>query len=154
MPKSKYTKALLNPIVKRSKAFSEVCRELGIKPNAGGHSYIANKIRELGIDTSHFIGNSWNLGRTFPHLQKTNDEFFVKNSGSNTHSVRVRLLKRGIKKKKCEVCGLKKWLNKPIPLEVHHINGDRTDNRLGNLQIICRNCHYFTPNYRIKNKRN
>ncbi len=38
-----------------------------------------------------------------------------------------------------------------MPLELDHINGDRDDNRLGNLRVICPNCHAQTPTYRGRN---
>ena len=43
-------------------------------------------------------------------------------------------------------------MNKPIALELHHINGIHSDNRFENLQILCPNCHAMTDNYRAKNK--
>ena len=58
-----------------------------------------------------------------------------------------KLLKEGIKEKKCERCGLTEWLGEEIPLELHHKNGNHYDNRLENLQILCPNCHTFTENY-------
>ena len=33
------------------------------------------------------------------------------------------------------------WNSKPIPLEVHHIDGNKTNNTLENLMIVCPNCH-------------
>ena len=33
------------------------------------------------------------------------------------------------------------WLGRPLPLDLHHVNGDGWDNRLENLQILCPNCH-------------
>ena len=42
-------------------------------------------------------------------------------------------------------------MNKPISLELHHINGIKDDLRIENLQILCPNCHAFTDNYRRKN---
>ena len=58
----------------------------------------------------------------------------------------------GLKENKCECCSLTEWNNKPINLELHHINGNNTDNRLDNLQILCPNCHYQTDNFKAKNK--
>ena len=49
---------------------------------------------------------------------------------------------------KCEICGLQKWNNQKIPLELHHINGNNKDNSLNNLQLLCPNCHALTDNYR------
>ena len=57
-----------------------------------------------------------------------------------------------MKEKKCECCGNTEWLGKPIPLELHHINGINSDNRIENLEILCPNCHSFTENYRGLNK--
>lgn len=54
---------------------------------------------------------------------------------------------------KCEICFNSSWLNKPINLEVHHIDGDNTNNELKNLQLLCPNCHSYTDNYGIKNKK-
>ena len=51
----------------------------------------------------------------------------------------------------CEECGLAVWNGRPIPLELDHVNGRYTDNRLENLRILCPNCHAQTPTYRAKN---
>ena len=50
---------------------------------------------------------------------------------------------------KCVECGLKdSWQNKPINLELDHINGIRSDNRLENLRFLCPNCHSQTKNFK------
>jgi predicted HNH restriction endonuclease len=55
---------------------------------------------------------------------------------------------------KCEKCGWGKenQYTHSVPLEVHHINGDCTNNREENLQLLCPNCHSLTENFGSRNK--
>lgn len=46
---------------------------------------------------------------------------------------------------------LSEWMGKPIPLELHHKDGNHYNNDLSNLEILCPNCHAQTDNYRGKN---
>ena len=48
-------------------------------------------------------------------------------------------------------CGLTTQLDQPIPTELHHKDGDSTNNELTNLELLCPNCHALTENYRGKN---
>jgi len=68
--------------------------------------------------------------------------------------LKKRLLNENIKTAKCENCNLVEWLNQPIPLELHHIDGNKYNNKLENLMLLCPNCHALTDNYRAKNIRN
>ena len=38
------------------------------------------------------------------------------------------------------------------PLHIDHVNGDWSDNRELNLQLLCPNCHALTPNYGVLNR--
>ena len=60
-----------------------------------------------------------------------------------------KLLKELLKLRpqQCECCKLTEWLNQPIKLEVHHIDGDNTNNVLENLQLLCPNCHSYTDSW-------
>ena len=63
------------------------------------------------------------------------------------------LFKFKIKERICEECGCdESWYNKPLVLELHHVNGQPRDNRLENLQILCPNCHSQTPTHRGRNR--
>ena len=52
----------------------------------------------------------------------------------------------------CEECGVKSWNGKELNMELHHIDGNRTNHLLENLQLLCLNCHSQTENFRAKNK--
>ena len=64
--------------------------------------------------------------------------------------LRKKLIEEGLKEEKCEVCKRTKWMGVKIPLELHHLDGNRFNNELTNLQIVCPNCHALTPNHSRK----
>jgi DNA-binding transcriptional ArsR family regulator len=64
-----------------------------------------------------------------------------------------RLLAEGLKEARCEQCGVSDWRGRPLPFDLHHVNGDPLDNRHANLQILCPNCHAQTPNFGVRNRR-
>jgi hypothetical protein len=55
--------------------------------------------------------------------------------------------------KQCECCKNTHWLNQEINLELHHKDGDKSNNELDNLELLCPNCHSYTENYGSKNIR-
>lgn len=52
---------------------------------------------------------------------------------------------------KCTICKITEWNNREIVLEIDHINGDNTDNRIENLRYLCPNCHSQTDTYKGRN---
>lgn len=70
-----------------------------------------------------------------------------------TNKLRKRLIDEGLKDFKCECCGLSTWMQKNIPLELDHMDGNCYNHKIENLRIICPNCHAQTETYRGKNKR-
>ena len=56
-------------------------------------------------------------------------------------ALRVMLIEAGIKKAECEICGLSEWMGMPVPLELHHKNGNHFDNSEDNVMILCPTCH-------------
>lgn len=56
-----------------------------------------------------------------------------------------------IRGRQCQCCKNTKWLGLPINLQVHHIDGNRRNNKLDNLQLLCLNCHSYTNNFGSKN---
>lgn len=52
---------------------------------------------------------------------------------------------------KCLHCGLSEWLDKPIKLELDHIDGNNRNNIRENVRLLCPNCHSLTENFRGRN---
>ena len=70
---------------------------------------------------------------------------------SSSNRLRKRLIDEGVKEAKCEVCGISTWMGSDVSLELHHMDGNRNNHLLKNLQIVCPNCHSQTHSYRGKN---
>lgn len=84
-----------------------------------------------------------------PHFEQMTHYTEYTENGRNisASALRVKLIKQGVKEKRCEICGLDSWMGKPIPLELHHIDENRFNNKIENLQILCSNCHMQKHNY-------
>ena len=96
---------------------------------------------EFGVDYSHFIGQRWNTNSNNPVYR---DKYASKLSEDKTlksANIRTKVINLGLKENKCEECGITEWRGKPITIQLHHINGDRSDNRVENLRMLCPNCH-------------
>jgi hypothetical protein len=152
----RYTKENLETIVSECNSIRQVLIKIGLKEAGGNYQNIKTRIEKFGIDTSHFHGQVWNKGKTWSKSKDISHKL-VKNSTYSSglplssFRLKIQLLKLGYMKAQCDICKLTTWLGNEIPLELHHINGDRFDNRIENLQLICPNCHTFTDNYRGKN---
>ncbi|MCQ2155632.1 MAG: HNH endonuclease [Bacteroidales bacterium] len=149
MKRVKYNIEDIRKAAEENLSIAGVLRQLGLRPVGGNYKTIKKLISENNIDISHFTGQGWNVGLAFkPQKAIENKDIFIENS-NYTCSWRLRERYKRLKHISfCESCGLSEWMEKPIPLEIHHINGVNTDNRLENLQLICPNCHALTKYYR------
>lgn len=141
--------------VKESKSLRGVIGMLGLKPTGGNYDQVKKYINEFNLQTNHFTGKAWNKGLKFgskPLIRL--EDILVKNSIYQSFKLKKRLFLAKIKKPQCEECG---WatvsVDGRIPVELDHINGDRHDNRIENLRVLCPNCHSLKPTHRGKNKK-
>lgn len=148
-----FTKEEIISIVSNSESYREVAGKLGYAQDGGSAiKTIKEMTQELDIDTSHFKGQGHTKNKDkykFPIEDYLNNKRNI-----SSYKLRNRLLKEGIFEYKCCCCGLTEWLNQPIPLELHHKDGNKRNNSLENLELRCPNCRYFTDTYKTKNWNN
>lgn len=130
--------------VKVATSFRELLPLLNLKYSGSNSVRIKARCIELGIDFSHF------REKKVPNRKKPIEEL-LNSKYSSSANLKKRLIAEGLLERKCYGCGLEHWLSKPIPLELHHKNGNREENQLDNLTLLCPNCHAFTDTYRGKN---
>lgn len=125
---------------KKSNSIAELLRRLKLKQAGGNYANIKRILQKLSVDTSHWIGQGWSAGQQLKDWRN-----YTKVESLKKH---LRCLKHNT----CEKCQLNTWNDKPIPLEVHHKDGDRTNNNLSNLALLCHNCHAQTDYFRNKKR--
>ena len=138
--------------VEESHTYADVCRKIGWKPQGGNYRYVKKYIKELELDTSHFTMKG-RINSGVKYNEKNVEDYLTTNSYVKADRLKWKLFSTGLKEYKCEKCGIIHWNGEQISLQLHHINGDNTDNRLENLQILCPNCHSQTDNYCGANNR-
>ncbi len=146
----------LRRAVKTSTSMRQVIAKLGLVPAGGNYVQISKAINDYKLSTAHFKGQGWNKGMKVSKepVYKLED-LLVQDSHYGLYRLKQRLFKAGLKKPECEECGWAKTSDDGrIPIELDHINGNRYDNRLENLRVLCPNCHSLKPTHRGKNKRN
>lgn len=140
--------------VKNSNNIRQVCKRLHISPYGGNYEVVKNKIKQFNLDTSHFNKNK--MIKPEKYIFELS-EILVKGSYyTNITSLKNRLIKEGYFESKCANCNRSTYnINGTIidmPLQLHHIDGDRKNNQISNLILLCPICHSLTKNYRGKNK--
>lgn len=141
--------------VSTSLSLRSVLMKLNLVPAGGNYEQVKNEIKRLSIPITHFTGMGWRKNKTFAFTPKTPlDEILTTNSHFQSFKLKQRLFRAALKFPVCELCG---WAERSsdgrIPVELDHINGDRYDNRLENLRILCPNCHSLQPTHRGKNQK-
>jgi hypothetical protein len=149
---NKYTDKEFIECVTTSTSVRQVLSKLGLKEAGGNYKSVKDKMEKLNLKLLDAPNNqNWLKGKTHNFRSKPIEYYLTENSYHQSNRLRNRLFKSGLKEKKCECCGITQWNGKPAPLELDHINGINTDNRIENLRILCPNCHAQTDTYRGKN---
>lgn len=134
----KYTPEQIIEAAKQSSSVAGFLRNLGLKDAGGNYKTAYQILQKHQVDTKHWSGSSWNKDKQLKDWSN-----YTKGSTLKPHLIKQR-------GHKCESCHNHTWKNQLIPLEVHHIDGNASNNTITNLQLVCCNCHALTNNYRGK----
>lgn len=110
-----------------------IAQQLGCKQQT-----LNSYLKKMGIEYS---GQQAKKGQRKGNSYKTADHYINSNQHITSCKLREKLIRDGIKEKKCEMCGISVWFGKELPLELHHKDGNHYNNELTNLEILCPNCH-------------
>lgn len=145
--KYKYTRDILESAVKRSKSYVGAMRLLGMKISGGNHSHLKRQVEKFGISVSHFESPEKHLRDAAAKLAVASrlspEEVF---NSSREYRIKGKVLTRALlasgREYQCAECGVKEqYNNKPIVLEVDHMDGNWKNNKKENLRFLCPNCH-------------
>ena len=143
----KYTKEWLEELCSESYSYAEVLRKAGRAQAGGSQNTLKKKIEEYNIDISHFTGQRWQYSPAFQE-KYTPENLFVKNSSVSNQTIKKYLDKYELIPYICSECGCDgNWRGKVLALQLHHKDGDNTNNELDNLTYLCPNCHAITDTY-------
>lgn len=146
MGRRKYTDQQIIEAVPKASSYRELAKLLGVA-GAGSSFYNMKKIvARLNLSTEHFLGKSHAKRQRIPLEDILNNKRYLASS-----KLKNRLFENGTFERVCSCCELREWNDKPIPLELDHINGNPRDNQLHNLRVLCPNCHAQTDMYRGRN---
>lgn len=141
-------------LIKSSHNIGEVLFKLNltVEGNTWGYNQVRQRMREIGIDGTYFIGNTNEKSKGFQSTV-SDEDLFTKNCKHTRRVLRERILLNKALEYKCAICGIDSWKGNPISLELDHINGINNDNRLENLRFLCPNCHSQTITYGSRNSK-
>ncbi len=136
----RYSREEAAEAVRNSRSWAEALRRLGYRHSGANARPLQRRVVRWGISTAHF--DPFAASREALHREAIPlERVLVPNSTYSRSSLKRRLFKDGLKERRCELCGQDEtWHGKRMGLILDHVNGERDDNRIENLRIVCPNC--------------
>lgn len=142
----------LKSLIAESTSIRQVFIKMGLCVSGDHYRPFRKIVEELNIDLSHFNGQ-YTRGLQFKTEHPIETVFAL-----DTHYSSITLSRKIRKHKllpyKCVKCANPgEWNNSPLSLQLDHINGINTDNRIENLRFLCPNCHSQTDTFCGRHKK-
>lgn len=148
-----YTDEELQKIIDSSCSYHDILVKVGLSERSGNFQTLHRVVHDRNLSYEHLNKNrinhmSDNGRRSVRKHQIPLSEILVEDSTyANMACLKKRLLDEGMLKYQCSICGISEWNGKPLSLQIDHRNGKHTDNSLGNLRLLCPNCHSQTDTF-------
>lgn len=143
--KYSFTKEEVEYAAANASSRTEMMRLLKIKNGGGGYQALDFWCKKYDVTPPTYKPGS-NL-KEHSFVAMSDSEWFVKGVRRNSAVSKKRMIALGIPNI-CLECGQEPiWNSKPLVLQLDHIDGDRWNNTLENLRILCPHCHTQTETY-------
>jgi len=144
----KFNDAEFTDLIKKCTSFNEVHSYIGSNNRGGNNKTLHKRIKALGLSTDHFTSPYKAIKLISKSKKIPLSDILVENSTYDRTRLKQRLIADGFLLNQCYICNqLPIWNNKPLVLQIDHINGIYNDNRLQNLRILCPHCHSQTNTF-------
>lgn len=148
----------LKKMVENSQTLSECLDKIGVERTAPKNSFhwrafnaLKETLDKYNIDYSH-LSQIAGIKNWDDNNKADITKYFTKNNYHGTGPLKRIIIREKLIPYICSNCGLTdEWNGKKLNLQLHHKDGDRTNNELTNLTFLCPNCHSQTENYCGKN---
>lgn len=147
----KYTKEEFIEAWNSSTSISQVAHKLNANRSGSGFYTLRASVIALGLTQDHMNGSRTSrfaASRTIPLEDILNNM----KPYASTSRLKQRLYEAGLLIRECASCRITEWNGLPAPLALDHIDGNRSNNLIDNLRVLCYNCHGQTETFGSKNK--
>lgn len=138
----------LESVVKNSTSYADVIRALNLSKSGSKYTLVRRWVTKLGIPVDHFCNTG---GFSQGHTRSTIPDHDVLVDNCPHDQTVVRRVAKRLLPLICQECSIGGTYNdKPLVLQLDHINGKNNDNRIENLRWLCPNCHSQTLTWGAK----